>query len=204
MERQARWVRLARPAASSLKFRLPYEPGATRYFAAPLRVQAWAPVTTNETRQEFAGVPAEVPWDHRDYDFRLNYLNRVAAQWGTYGAAAPAGVPGADRCLSCALEAAAWEEYLAARGAAAAPEAATVADLMNLATAATRQRLAIPPHGVDPETPMAEKRRALLAACEAGRYPCWPQLRDKQAAQAKMEQSRARQRAARLEGNAGA
>ena len=172
MQMQRGWVETIQPAATSLKFRLPWTEGETEYFDAPLQTQAWAPGATNETRLEFEGVPATKLWNHPEYDRRLNYLNAGLRQWAFYKGTLPKGVPGVDHCFDCAREAAIWEIYR--KTLKAAPD---LADLMNGATEATFQTLDVPPHGVDPATPMAKKRKALIAACEAREFPCRPRVK---------------------------
>jgi len=172
MQMQRGWVETIRPAATSLKFRLPWTEGETEYFDAPVQTQAWAPGATNETRQVFEGVPPTKSWNHVEYDRRLNYLNGGLRQWAFYKGSLPAGVPGVDHCFDCAREMAIWAAYRKAHPTKT--PAPSVADLMNGATESTMQKLDTPPHGVDPGTPMAKKRKALLAACTAKEFPCTP------------------------------
>ncbi|MEL0211532.1 MAG: hypothetical protein VW891_13310, partial [Novosphingobium sp.] len=171
---QRGWVETIRPAATSHKFRLPWPEGETLYFDAPLQIQAWAPGATNETRQEFEGVPPTKSWNNVEYDRRLNYLNAGLRQWAFYKGSLPAGVPGVDHCFDCAREMAIWAAYRKSRPTKA--PAPGVADLMNGATESTMQRLDTPPHGVDPGTPMARKRKDLAAACMAKKFPCSPRV----------------------------
>jgi hypothetical protein len=188
MRRQKAWVELLRPAAASLKFRLAWSGGTTQYFGGTLRLQAWAPKSTNETRLEFVGVPPAEGWDNEGYDRKLHFLNEGLRQWAFFAGALPS-VPGVDHCFDCALEIATWEAY---RVAGLPRRKLTVAALMGMASRALRQRLDVPPHGVRPETPMAEKREAFVAECKAGAFSCHPQARAKKRRRAAHNKRRAR------------
>jgi hypothetical protein len=173
MKMQAEWVKTMRPAASQLKFRLPWAGGKTRYFKGEARLQAWAPLASTESRLEFEGVPPLKSWDNAKYDQRLQYLNKVVRSWAFFSK--PKGLPdvkGVDHCFSCSLERATWEEYIAHKGSL---PGVSVGSLMNEATRVLKQRLDVPPHGVDPDVPMAEKRADLIKRCESGEFPCFPQ-----------------------------
>jgi hypothetical protein len=184
MAMQRGWVELVRPAATSLKFRLPWNEMETEYFAGALYTQAWAPGATSETRMEFEGVPPMKLWKNKEYDRRVHFLNSGLRQWASYKGKLPE-VPGVDRCFDCAREIAAWEAYRKAL-----KTKTPVATLMAGATEITGQRLDVPPHGLDPETLMVDKRETFIADCAAKKYHCLPSRRRAQARKKKQAKRR--------------
>lgn len=182
MALQAEWVTHGRPRATQLKFRVPWEGDSTPYFAGELRLQPWAPRQTNETRLEFEGVPEMVDYPHQAYDHSLFWLNEAARKYGHFGP--PCGAAGHDGCFDCQLEAAIWAEYLERFGGALPPGVpGTVKDLVDATTRRLRQPLAAPPHGLEPDVPMWQKRPRLVAAVAAGEIPADAQagLRERKA-----------------------
>lgn len=192
MQAQADIVRELKAPASQLKFRLPWGAGTTKYPRGELRLQPWAPLSTNETRLEVVGpkltaagkfaAAALAEYDHAEYDRKLHLVNAFMRTWGTYGEhvcvdASGDAVPGHDRCYDCQLECAIWEDYRAARAAGRVPgfdggDAPTCAELMAAATEATRQRLDNPPHGMFPDVLDARERlEKTAAACKDRKHP---------------------------------
>jgi hypothetical protein len=79
MQTQKIWCEIMQPAASMLKFRLPYIPGTTEYLAGDVRFQAFAAETSSETRlviskTEHGYVP--YTYDHELYENHMYRFNR--------------------------------------------------------------------------------------------------------------------------------
>lgn len=109
MDAQAAWVRIMRPTLSVLKFRLPWKKGATRYLNGRIHIQAFAPVTSTETRLHVSEADAKgalVEYDHIDYEekmMRHNMFERALVYRRPEGAPraeswSPAGL---DGCWDC-------------------------------------------------------------------------------------------------------
>lgn len=74
MEMQRNWVKIIKPELSMLKFRLPYKDGNTEYFDGDIYLQAYAPLTSTETRLITNG-SAVVKYDNKKYEEQLSYFN---------------------------------------------------------------------------------------------------------------------------------
>lgn len=161
MAMQMRWCQLMRPRKASLKFRLPYQGGRTRYLAGQILLQPWAPDNSSETRL-IAGPDYEglVEYDADLYNAQLYYINAILRQWKFYDHGVPVDrVKGMDHCFDCALEAAIWRLYLGASENDA--RGAEVARLVATTTQHLRRPLLIPPHGKMVNA-QADKRRDVL------------------------------------------
>jgi hypothetical protein len=78
MEQQKEWHLKLKPAASLMKFRLPYKPGKTEYLSGDLYYQVWAPSTSTECRLLVVGNEMKI-YDHKDFEstlFRFNVCTR--------------------------------------------------------------------------------------------------------------------------------
>lgn len=102
MRMQERWVRKIRPAAFSLKFRLPYPaPGKDAapypYLGGRIRIQSWPGSASSETRLVGTAADAAAPpvdYNVRDYEDRCffhNFVTRVFARY-SYDGIAPGGL----------------------------------------------------------------------------------------------------------------
>lgn len=85
MNMQMKWVLMINPRASMLKFRLPYSnEQLVEYLKGEVRLQAYAPSSTNECR-----LVSERPYEKKMYDpldneSRLFYLNKIIRHWYEY------------------------------------------------------------------------------------------------------------------------
>jgi hypothetical protein len=77
MDEQKRWVTKGSPVRSSLKFRLPFSEGKTKYFDGRLVLQAFAPVSSTELRLEFDGIPDDREYDHTEVEEKMAFHNLV-------------------------------------------------------------------------------------------------------------------------------
>jgi hypothetical protein len=77
MRMQMEWVKIIKPIGSSLKFRLPYAPGNTKYLNGELKLQCWAPQQSTEGRLFVPHNFKMINYDNAVYDKRANYFNRV-------------------------------------------------------------------------------------------------------------------------------
>ncbi len=169
LDMQRGWVEQMRPAASLLKFRLPFEGEPVPYFRGCIRLQPWAAPNSTETRLEVTGVE-KIAYTPTTYESLLSYHNAITRVWRYFPHdITPQDVPGVDHCFDCALEVATWEAYLDGIGQPSTP--AAVAKLMNQATELLSQGLDKAPHGVEPDTPMVCKRERLVQTCLDG-GPC--------------------------------
>eukprot|EP00421_Protoceratium_reticulatum_P008875 CAMPEP_0168368772 /NCGR_PEP_ID=MMETSP0228-20121227/6420_1 /TAXON_ID=133427 /ORGANISM="Protoceratium reticulatum, Strain CCCM 535 (=CCMP 1889)" /LENGTH=463 /DNA_ID=CAMNT_0008381623 /DNA_START=24 /DNA_END=1415 /DNA_ORIENTATION=+ len=115
MLKQKEWVKILRPRVSVLKFRLPWEPGATSYPRGRIMVQAFPPCTSTEGRLI---VPlesldeAEVPYDHEEYGEQLMHHNTVSRACRY---AHEVQVAGLDHCYDCAALVETVHRYLEAK-----------------------------------------------------------------------------------------
>ncbi len=129
MLRQARWARALRPLVSMLKFRLPWGVGLTSYFDGTIRLQAYPPLTSTETRLVVTRAQLDAPeraYDNQAYEEQLAYHNLVT-RVGGYDH--PVALAGLDGCYDCAHLVAVAADYLA-RVAGAPPPPAAVAALI--------------------------------------------------------------------------
>lgn len=100
MEWQREWYWALKPARAMLKFRLPWEPGTTKYLAGDILLQ---PRTGNKSAESRLIViePAEIEWDHHKYNNRIYYFH-------TYNRASyhahKLNLPGICHCWDCWAE----------------------------------------------------------------------------------------------------
>ncbi len=103
MAAQQAWARAIGAESTMMKFRLPWEAGQTLYLAGLVTLQAFAPLTSTETRlistRRDLYLPARA-YDHGAYERQLahhNMLGRVQYHDHTVNAA------GLDHCYDCAV-----------------------------------------------------------------------------------------------------
>lgn len=124
MDAQADWYQAlgGAVAASMFKFRLPYAEKSVRYLAGELWLQAFAPLSSTETRLVVVGPKAPLrEYDARAYEEELYRLNTVDREWGYFPAEGAEAVPGFDHCYDCAAAAAVWRAYAEAHGGGCGP-----------------------------------------------------------------------------------
>ena len=63
-----------KPAASMLKFRLPWGDGVSEYLAGKIYLPVWGPQTTTETRLIVTDIK-EASYDNRKYEEQMFYFN---------------------------------------------------------------------------------------------------------------------------------
>ena len=205
MAMQRRWVELMRPAAFSLKFRLPYSDGGSgsppmpvEYLAGELRLQPWAPLSSTETRLVGgAGDWArKATYDPVKYEAANYYINAIVRQWRTFPhGVSSAAVPGLDMCFDCAAEVLLWRTYESSRGRPAAgpsADAAVAKHMLNVA-ALIRRGLRESYHGLFPDMPLVDKMSWLAVAQRTGARFLGPEWRP-----AASGQARTRARLARM------
>jgi hypothetical protein len=79
MDAQMSWHLELNPAASMMKFRLPYKAGTTTYLKGEVHYQAWAPSTSTECRLIVVGNEM-CDYDHTEYErkmYRFNLCTRL-------------------------------------------------------------------------------------------------------------------------------
>jgi hypothetical protein len=168
MEMQKNWVLLTRPRVSMLKFRLPYNPEqpTMKYLAGEVRLQAWPPITSSETRLiiESRDNYKEKEYNIADYDAQLFYHNRIIRDWLSFDHGIPYDlVKGLDSCYDCALEVRMWKKY-AVKFIDGYPDMSQdeqnveIAKLINNASKEVKRSLYEPPHGVEPDVLIKDKR----------------------------------------------
>jgi hypothetical protein len=166
MAEQKRWVELMAPRAALLKFRLKYgSTDKTPYLAGDVRLQAWAPSSSTETRllvrRNSSGGFDTAEYDAGAYDNLMYYLNSIAREWGTFKHALDHMLPaveGLDRCYDCAREVGIWQRFVRRRGEADGARANTqIAELVKQTSAIVRSLLDNQ-HGESPGKPMPERR----------------------------------------------
>lgn len=74
MDKQMNWVKIINPKSAYLKFRLPYSPGNTKYFAGTVYLQIFSPEST-ETRLLVNNYNKMKTYDHTEFDEKLAYFN---------------------------------------------------------------------------------------------------------------------------------
>lgn len=74
---QMDWVKLIKPLASSLKFRLPYNNGKTTYLNGELKIQCWAPKQSTEARLFVPQNFKLVKYSNKEHEEKASYFNNV-------------------------------------------------------------------------------------------------------------------------------
>lgn len=77
MEAQRAWHMCLNPAASMLKFRLPWDTGTTEYLEGELHLPVFGRRLTHEARLVVRRGAGLVPYDNRAYERRMAFFNRV-------------------------------------------------------------------------------------------------------------------------------
>lgn len=104
MEMQKEWVTIMKPLVSSLKFRLPYSQGKTKYFKGVLMIQPWAPKASTENRL-IVEDPSEnnmIEYDNLWHSNVMYWHNNF--QRTVYYEHSVEGGEGLDHCYDCATE----------------------------------------------------------------------------------------------------
>lgn len=83
-EMQRKWHDIIKPEMGMYKFRLPYKAGKTIYMRGIIRLQAWGPLTTTETRLIVPKKYELVEYDNTEYESQMFYFNLIIRQWGIY------------------------------------------------------------------------------------------------------------------------
>ena len=149
MAQQANWVRTMQPAASMLKFRLPYTPGSTTYLAGDIWFPVWGGRTTSESRLIVTD-PTAPPrvYSHEDYEDGMFHFNTKTRT--TYFEHRQRG-DGFDHCYDCAAEVFILAQYLSEiRGQEPTPRAIDeLSELItrNASTSGRRLTLRLRRHG---------------------------------------------------------
>jgi|SRR5579862_1029264 len=105
MEMQKNWVKLLKPKASMLKFRLPWEAGKTSYLDGKIFFPVWGRETTTECRlittlEDLE--KGEILYDNKKYEEQMFYFNRVTrVQYYDHPFDFYEGL---DHCYDCAAE----------------------------------------------------------------------------------------------------
>eukprot|EP00602_Paraphysomonas_sp_CaronLab_P007511 CAMPEP_0185020390 /NCGR_PEP_ID=MMETSP1103-20130426/2993_1 /TAXON_ID=36769 /ORGANISM="Paraphysomonas bandaiensis, Strain Caron Lab Isolate" /LENGTH=413 /DNA_ID=CAMNT_0027551259 /DNA_START=149 /DNA_END=1387 /DNA_ORIENTATION=- len=102
-----------KPAASMLKFRLPWTEGVTRYLDGKLFLPVWGPPTTTECRLVVTTHHEQRDYDHRQHWEQMFYFNTVARPSAYHHEYA--GVDWLDCCYDCAVEGKVLKEYICSR-----------------------------------------------------------------------------------------
>ena len=118
--RQMGWVLRLRPAASLLKFRLPWGEGRSRYLRGEVRLPVWGRPSTTETRLLCLGAPEMAEYEHLRYNEQLCHFNRVARV--DYYDHPTLLEPDSDHCYDCAAEDLILRRYLGRLSAAPSHE----------------------------------------------------------------------------------
>lgn len=159
MKLQKSWVARMKPRASMLKFRLEYTPSepTTKYLCGEVRIQAWPPLASSETRLIVTDVK-DCEYNSFDYDRQMYYHNAVEREWFSYDHGIPSDmVRGIDSCYDCAYEVHIWKKYIE-RFNPGGDITKKIADLMNTTSRNVRRNLFEPPHGLHPDMLIKDKR----------------------------------------------
>jgi hypothetical protein len=116
MQMQRQWHHVLKAKASMLKFRLPWQPGATDYLDGEIYFPIWAPVTSTESRLVVTSQSSARSWDHQEYWEKMHYFNsvvRASAYAHILGTTrAEDGSVKLDHCYDCAAEVKILKDYL--------------------------------------------------------------------------------------------
>eukprot|EP00043_Microstomoeca_roanoka_P015870 m.159576 g.159576 ORF g.159576 m.159576 type:complete len:698 (+) comp16349_c1_seq3:1168-3261(+) len=97
---QMRWHDIMKPAASMLKFRLPWDKGTTEYLDGEIYLPVWGPITTTEARLMVTG-HSRRRYDNQKYEAQLFHFNtRVRVGRYAHGVKGE----GIDYCYDCKAE----------------------------------------------------------------------------------------------------
>jgi cap2 methyltransferase len=101
MNTQKKWVEIINPKMAMLKFRLPYNPGITKYFSGKIYFQPWVGQSSTETRLITNGKEYTL-YDNTDYEqilYRHNRITRNQKFDHQY-----TKIEGLDYCYDCKAE----------------------------------------------------------------------------------------------------
>lgn len=77
MDLQLQWWKIMNPDYAMFKFRLPWNAGKTKYPEGIIRLQAYAPQTSTETRLIVKKDAPIIDYDNKDYDDKCYYHNKI-------------------------------------------------------------------------------------------------------------------------------
>jgi len=175
MEMQAKWAEVMNPKMAMFKFRLPYNPGQTKYFPGEIYWQVWAPQASTETRLITNKYEKNTIYDHDTYNdicFRFNRITR--SQWYPHDIPLDE-VPGLDHCYDCYTEIYILNEYLKKfHKSDYTTQKARDQQIVNMMNKITEElgrssRLNQPPHGLYPLLKDREEKKKLLES-ESDKY----------------------------------
>ncbi len=107
MQWQAGWVKTIRPDISVLKFRPSYFDAELNYLKGDIHLQAWAPLSSTETRLWVKKEDIDTPFTYHPqvYNDQLYYFNRVKRHLGFKNITQQVSTTcGYDQCHDCAFE----------------------------------------------------------------------------------------------------
>ena len=108
MAAQKKWHKIIKPKRSMLKFRLPWDPGVTKYLPGDVYLPIWGPQTTTEARLIVAPGP-DILYDNTEHEWKMFYFNTVTRiGWYPHNIVAE----GLDHCYDCACEVLILQQYL--------------------------------------------------------------------------------------------
>ncbi len=116
MDLQKSWVRIIRPAASLLKFRLPWNKGKTSYLDGRILLPVYAPTSSTECRLLVTKEQSDAPereYDNTEYEEQCAFHNTVG-RVRTY--VHDVSLPGLDHCHDCSMLVAVARQCLALGG----------------------------------------------------------------------------------------
>ncbi|AYV79690.1 MAG: polyA polymerase regulatory subunit [Faunusvirus sp.] len=74
LNKQRKWIEIIRPYRSILKFRTPYRPGTTHYFAGKIYLQQYGPLSS-ETRLLVKDPTKFTNYNNQEFDEKMYYFN---------------------------------------------------------------------------------------------------------------------------------
>lgn len=108
MKLQGDIIKMVKPRASMVKFRLPFKEGKTPYFKGKIYLPVWGKSFTAESRLIIEGLEI-IEYDNREYEEMMSYFNivqRTCKYPHKYKGC------GYDQCYDCRAEIHILEEYL--------------------------------------------------------------------------------------------
>jgi hypothetical protein len=171
MQMQRGWCEIMGPAASLLKFRLPYTDGAVGsvvpYLDGEVLLQPFGPNTSTEGRLFVWAGAGERGYDAIAYEDYYFWLNTVIREWASFDCGFDLSrVDGLCLCFDCSRLIQIFREYARdnpAPSGAFADGDAQAAHLIGRMVEVTGQQLRNMPHGDRPADLLADKRGALAA-----------------------------------------
>lgn len=155
MELQKQWHEIINPAASLLKFRLPYASGKKiQYLRGDILIQPWAPHTSTETRLIVpkSNYMMSCEYDARLYERQMFRHNLITRAWQPFDHDIKG--EGIDHCWDCRAEIEILGEYLRATRSSR-----SISELSRQISRQLSPKLTLihPPHGIYVCCPMEKK-----------------------------------------------